>query len=70
MPPHAAAADADADADASLFAGVRFALHGFDAVSESQVRTVRRAAPPPSAPRASIPGSPLTRFPSLARSIA
>jgi topoisomerase (DNA) II binding protein 1 len=44
MPPHAADADADADADASLFAGVRFALHGFDAVSESQVRTVRRAA--------------------------
>jgi hypothetical protein len=68
MPPHAAAADADADADASLFAGVRFALHGFDAVSESQVRTVRRAAS--LCARASIPGSPLTRFPSLARSIA
>ncbi|KAJ1255769.1 hypothetical protein BS78_K161800 [Paspalum vaginatum] len=39
MPPHADVdADADADSDAHLFAGVRFALFGFDPLSESQYR--------------------------------
>jgi len=49
MAPHADEDGSGAsDADARLFAGVRFALYGFNTLSESQVRT-----PPPS-PRASM----------------
>lgn len=62
MPPHA-----DGDAEARLFAGVRFALHGFNTLSESQVR-----APPPSppaAPRSDPVPIPLMRFPSFAVSL-
>ncbi|WVZ67153.1 hypothetical protein U9M48_016273 [Paspalum notatum var. saurae] len=40
MPPHGDVdADADSDSDAHLFAGVRFALFGFDPLSESQYRS-------------------------------
>jgi hypothetical protein len=40
--------DGDGDGDGLLFAGVRFALAGFDPVTESQVR-------PPLPPRDSVP---------------
>ena len=48
MPLHADEDAGASDAGARLFAGVRFALYGFNTHSESQVR-----APPPS-PRASM----------------